>query len=167
MAETEKLIDARALRRMRPSAYLLNAARGRVVDETALVDALARRQIRGAALDVTVEEPLPAASPLWAIEHVLITPHTAGETCRYEDNVLAIMRENLARLWRGNLDGGSQKEANKRVGTSRGNVRGFSPNPRRPVWSVPVRHHPQGAFTRIPARKNALAARAVPNQQMV
>ena len=61
----------------------------------ALVDALARRQIRGAALDVMVEEPLPAASPLWAMDHVLITPHTAGETCRYEDDVLAIMRENL------------------------------------------------------------------------
>ena len=76
-------------------------ARGRVVDKPALVDALARRQIRGAALDVLVEEPLPAASPLWAMEHVLITPHTAGETCRYEDNVFAIMQENLARLWRG------------------------------------------------------------------
>jgi D-isomer specific 2-hydroxyacid dehydrogenase-like protein len=72
-AETEKLIDADALGRMKPSAYLLNAARGRVVDEPALVDVLARRQIRGAALDVTVEEPLPAASPLWATEHVLIT----------------------------------------------------------------------------------------------
>jgi D-2-hydroxyacid dehydrogenase (NADP+) len=80
------------------------AARGRVVDEPALVDALARRQIRGAALDVMVEEPLPAASPLWAMEHVLITPHTAGETCRYEDNVLAIMQENLARLWRGETE---------------------------------------------------------------
>jgi len=100
-AETEKLIDADALDRMKPSAYLLNAARGRVVDEPALVDALARRQIRGAALDVTVDEPLPAASPLWAMENVLITPHTAGETSRYEDNVLAIMQENLARLWRG------------------------------------------------------------------
>jgi D-2-hydroxyacid dehydrogenase (NADP+) len=89
---------------MKTSAYLLNAARGRVVDEPALVDALARRQFRGAALGVTVEEPLPAASPLWAMEHVLITPHTAGETCRYEDNVLAIMQENLARLWRGETE---------------------------------------------------------------
>jgi phosphoglycerate dehydrogenase-like enzyme len=100
-AETEKLIDANALDRMKPSAYLINAARGRVVDEPALVDALTRRQIGGAALDVTVDEPLPEASPLWAMENVLITPHTAGETCRYEDNVLAIMQENLARLWRG------------------------------------------------------------------
>ena len=103
-AETEKLIDADALGRMKPTAYLLNAARGGVVDEPALVDALARRQIRGAALDVMVEEPLPAASPLWAMQHVLITPHTAGETCRYEDDVLAIMLENLARLWRGETE---------------------------------------------------------------
>src|SRR4029079_9277278 len=87
--------------RMKPSACLINAARGRVVDEPALVDALAPRQLGGAALDVTVAEALPEASPLWAMENVLITPHTAGETSRYEDNVLAIMQENLARLWRG------------------------------------------------------------------
>ena len=99
-AETEKLIDAAALGRMKPSAYLVNAARGRVVDEPALIAALEQRRIMGAALDVTAEEPLPPASPLWDMEHVLITPHTAGETRCYEDNVLAIMRENLERLWR-------------------------------------------------------------------
>jgi phosphoglycerate dehydrogenase-like enzyme len=103
-AETEKLIDAAALARMKPSACLINAARGRVVDEPALIAALARRQIMGAALDVTVEEPLPPESPLWAMDHVLITPHTAGETRRYEDNVLAIMQENLARFWRGETE---------------------------------------------------------------
>ena len=103
-AETEKLIDADALGRMQPSAGLVNAARGRVVDEPALIDALDRRQIMGAAIDVTVEEPLPPGSPLWAMEHVLITPHTAGETRRYEDNVLAIMQENLQRLWRGQTE---------------------------------------------------------------
>jgi phosphoglycerate dehydrogenase-like enzyme len=102
--DTEKLIDADALGRMKPSAYLVNAARGRVVDEPALIDALERRQIMGAAMDVTVEEPLPASSPLWAMDHVLITPHTAGETRRYEDNVLAIMQENLERLWRGETE---------------------------------------------------------------
>jgi phosphoglycerate dehydrogenase-like enzyme len=102
--ETEKLIDAAALARMKPSAYLINAARGLVVDEPALVAALARRQIKGAGIDVTVEEPLPPDSPLWSMEHVLITPHTAGETGRYEDNVLAIMQENLARLWRGEAE---------------------------------------------------------------
>jgi phosphoglycerate dehydrogenase-like enzyme len=103
-AETEKLIDAAALARMKPSAYLVNAARGRVVDEPALIAALERRQIAGAAIDVTVEEPLSPQSPLWAMEHVLVTPHTAGETRRYEDNVLAIMQENLARLWRGEAE---------------------------------------------------------------
>ena len=102
--ETEKLIDAEALARMKQSAYLVNIARGRVVDEPALIEALSARRIAGAALDVTVEEPLPPASPLWGMEHVLITPHTAGETRRYEDNVIEILRENLDRLWRGETE---------------------------------------------------------------
>jgi phosphoglycerate dehydrogenase-like enzyme len=100
-AETENLIDAAALALMKPSAYLINVARGRVVDEAALIAALAARRIAGAGIDVTVEEPLPPASPLWAMEQVLITPHTAGETRRYEDNVIEILRDNLDRLWRG------------------------------------------------------------------
>jgi len=99
-ADTEHLIDAAALARMKPSAYLVNVARGRVIDEPALIEALAARRIAGAGLDVTTEEPLPPTSPLWAMEHVLITPHTAGETRRYEDNVIDILRDNLARLWR-------------------------------------------------------------------
>jgi phosphoglycerate dehydrogenase-like enzyme len=99
--ETERLIDAAALAQMRPLAYLVNVARGRVVDEAALVEALAARRIAGAALDVTVEEPLAPSSPLWGLEQVLITPHTAGETRRYEDNVIEILRDNLERLWRG------------------------------------------------------------------
>jgi phosphoglycerate dehydrogenase-like enzyme len=102
--ETEKLIDATALARMKQSAYLVNIARGRVVDEPALVEALSAGRIAGAALDVTVEEPLPTASPLWGMEHVLITPHTAGETRRYEDSVIAILRDNLDRLWRGKTE---------------------------------------------------------------
>jgi phosphoglycerate dehydrogenase-like enzyme len=99
--ETEKLIDTQALGRMKPSAHLVNVARGRVVDEAALVEALAARHIAGAGIDVTIEEPLAANSPLWGMEHVLITPHTAGETRRYEDNVIEILRDNLGRLWRG------------------------------------------------------------------
>jgi phosphoglycerate dehydrogenase-like enzyme len=101
-AETENLIDAAALGLMKPSAYLVNVARGRVVDEGALIGALNQGRIAGAALDVTVEEPLAAASPLWGMENVLVTPHTAGETRRYEDNVIEILRDNLARLWAGN-----------------------------------------------------------------
>jgi phosphoglycerate dehydrogenase-like enzyme len=99
--ETEKLVDADALARMKPSAYLVNVARGRVVDEAALVDTLAARRVAGAGIDVTVDEPLAPNSPLWGMEHVLLTPHTAGETRRYEDNVIEILRENLGRLRRG------------------------------------------------------------------
>jgi phosphoglycerate dehydrogenase-like enzyme len=99
--ETEKLVDGKALTRMKSSAYLVNVARGRVVDEVALVEALADRRIAGAGIDVTVEEPLAPNSPLWGMEHVLLTPHTAGETRRYEDNVIEILRDNLARLRRG------------------------------------------------------------------
>jgi len=102
--ETENLIDAGALARMKSSAFLINVARGRVVDEPALIEMLVARRIAGAALDVTVEEPLPPGSPLWGMEHVLITPHTAGETRRYEDNVIEILRDNLDRLWRGDAE---------------------------------------------------------------
>ena len=99
--ETHHLVDAEALGRMKPTAYLVNVARGRVVDEQALIEALAARRIAGAGIDVTEEEPLGPVSPLWAMEQVLITPHTAGETRRYEDNVIEILRDNLGRLWRG------------------------------------------------------------------
>ncbi len=86
---------------MKPSAYLVNVARGRVVDEAALIEALAARRIAGAGIDVTAEEPLAPNSPLWEMEQVLLTPHTAGETRRYEDNVIEILRDNLDRLGRG------------------------------------------------------------------
>jgi D-2-hydroxyacid dehydrogenase (NADP+) len=101
--QTEGLIDAQALAAMKPSAFLINVARGRVVDEPALAAALSGKRIAGAGIDCTVEEPLPAASPLWALENALITPHTAGETRRYEDNVIDLLLENLDRLWRGQM----------------------------------------------------------------
>jgi D-2-hydroxyacid dehydrogenase (NADP+) len=99
--ETERLIGAQALAAMKSSAVLVNVARGRVVDEPALVEALAGRLIAAAGIDCTVDEPLPAASPLWALDNALITPHTAGETRRYEDNVIDLLVENLDRIWRG------------------------------------------------------------------
>ena len=99
--ETENLIDAQAFARMKPSAHLVNVARGRVVDEGALIEAVAARRIAGAGIDVTAEEPLAPSSPLWGMPQVLITPHTAGETRRYEDNVIEILRDNLGRIWRG------------------------------------------------------------------
>ena len=100
-AATEKLIDATALRAMKPSAYLVNVARGRVVDEAALTEAVREHRIAGAALDCVEDEPLPDSSPLWDMANVLITPHTAGETRRYEDNVIGCLLENLERQWRG------------------------------------------------------------------
>jgi phosphoglycerate dehydrogenase-like enzyme len=99
--ETENLIDAAALAAMRPTAHLINVARGRIIDEPALVRALQEGHIAAAALDVTVEEPLPQASPLWSLPNVLITPHVAGETQKYEDGVIDILMGNLDRLWRG------------------------------------------------------------------
>jgi lactate dehydrogenase-like 2-hydroxyacid dehydrogenase len=99
--ETQNIINAAGLAHMKPSAVLVNAARGRCVDEAALVEALRQGQISGAALDVTAEEPLAPGSPLWEMPNVFITPHTAGETRRYEANVVDILIENLERLWRG------------------------------------------------------------------
>lgn len=99
--ETTGLIDAEAFSLMKPTARLINVARGRVVDEAALVEAMRRGAIGGAALDTVVEEPLPAASPLWDLPGVFITPHSAGETQAYEDNVLDILLENMDRLRRG------------------------------------------------------------------
>jgi D-2-hydroxyacid dehydrogenase (NADP+) len=98
---TENLIGKPALAAMKPSAYLVNVARGRVVDEPALIAAMQGGRIAGAALDCTWEEPLPTTSPLWDLGNVLITPHTAGETRRYEDNVIDLLMDNLGRLWRG------------------------------------------------------------------
>src|SRR5207253_528678 len=96
--------NAGAFARMKPSAYLINVSRGKVIDEPALLDALAQGRIAGAGLDCAVEEPLSTASPLWDAPNVLITPHTAGETRAYEDNVIDLLLENLDRLWRGETE---------------------------------------------------------------
>jgi len=102
--QTEGLIDAQALARMKPSAFLINVARGKIVDEPALIAVLNEGRLAGAGLDCTVDEPLPPASPLWALPNVLVTPHTAGETRKYEDNVIDLLLENLDRLWRGETE---------------------------------------------------------------
>jgi phosphoglycerate dehydrogenase-like enzyme len=100
-SETERLVDARVFAAMKPTAALINVARGRCVDEAALIAALERRRIAAAALDCFGEEPLPRASPLWGFANVLITPHTAGETHRYEGNVIDLLIDNIDRLGRG------------------------------------------------------------------
>ena len=99
--ETTNLIGAAELNRMKPSAYLVNVSRGQVVVEAELVAALQRGDIAGAALDLTVDEPLGAESPLWELPNVLITPHTGGETSRYEKRLVDIIVENIGRWERG------------------------------------------------------------------
>src|SRR5216683_7331874 len=98
--ETTGLMSAAAFAAMKPSSMFVNVARGKVADEAALIRTLQADKIWAAAIDVTADEPLPAGSPLWSMPNVFITPHTAGETRAYEDNVLDIMLENLGRLWR-------------------------------------------------------------------
>jgi D-2-hydroxyacid dehydrogenase (NADP+) len=95
---TQGLIGATELRAMKPTAYLINIGRGRTVDKAALVQALDERWIAGAALDVFAEEPLPASSPLWEMENVIITAHYAGATPHYNERAMAIFLDNLQRF---------------------------------------------------------------------
>lgn len=99
-AATNGLINASILAHFRSTAFLVNVARGRCIDEPALISALEKGRLAGAALDCADAEPLTATSPLWTMPNVLITPHTAGETRAYEDNVLDLLFDNLGRLWR-------------------------------------------------------------------
>ena len=96
---TQGLIGRAELAAMRPSAWLVNVARGAVVDEDALVQALERRRIAGAILDVFTTEPLPPEHRLWKLDNVVITPHIAGPSTPAE--IAPIFNENLARFLRG------------------------------------------------------------------
>jgi len=95
---TRKLIGPAELATLPPSAVLVNVARGAIVDTDALVTALGRRAVRGAALDVTDPEPLPPDHPLWDVENCLITPHTGGHTPEHWQRLAAIVSRNVARL---------------------------------------------------------------------
>lgn len=99
--QTRGLIGPNELAAMPAHARLINVARGGCVDEDALIEALQSGGIAGAGLDTTAEEPLPEDSPLWAMQNVLVTPHSAGETERYEQNLFDILLENIDRLQRG------------------------------------------------------------------
>lgn len=94
---TQKMIGAPQLAKMKPDAYLINVGRGALVDEPALIDALREHKIGGAALDVFEKEPLPSDSPLWALENLLITPHTAGMTEKLWERQYTLFAENLRR----------------------------------------------------------------------
>lgn len=94
--QTRHLIGADALRAMKSSAFLVNIARGSVVDEAALVEALRTGAIAGAGLDVTAEEPLPPDSPLWTLPNVLLSPHVSGASSRYSRRFTDLFLRNLA-----------------------------------------------------------------------
>jgi len=99
--DTRGLVGRAELDAMRDDAVLINVARGAVVDQSALVEALESGALAGAALDVFDEEPLPAGSPLWDMAEVVVTPHAAGATADYYRRVAAIVRENVRRLGAG------------------------------------------------------------------
>lgn len=95
---TRGLVDTEVFATLPPSAVIVNAARGGIVETDALVAALQSESIRGAALDVTEPEPLPRNHPLWTLENCLITPHTGGHTPRHWERLADIVASNVARL---------------------------------------------------------------------
>jgi phosphoglycerate dehydrogenase-like enzyme len=104
-AETRGIIGAQVLSAMKPSAYLVNLARGGVVDEAALLDALQRNAIAGAALDVFLQEPLPAEHPFWSCKNALITTHQGGFCDVYPDLALPTVETNMRCFLAGDFAG--------------------------------------------------------------
>jgi phosphoglycerate dehydrogenase-like enzyme len=98
---TTGIMNAARLSKMKPGAYLINVARGPLIDEAALLDALQHRRIAGAALDVFNEEPLPANSPFWSLDNILITPHTAAVTDRLWERHYRLIVDNMKRFLTG------------------------------------------------------------------
>jgi len=99
--ETHHLIDARLLTHMKSDAWIVNVGRGGLIDTDALVDALHARTIAGAGLDVTDPEPLPDGHPLWSMDNVIITSHTANTARMAMPELAAMITENVARFARG------------------------------------------------------------------
>jgi phosphoglycerate dehydrogenase-like enzyme len=97
--QTRGLFDADMLGQMRPDAWIVNVARGPLIETDALVAALERRSLAGAALDVTDPEPLPDGHPLWTLENALVTPHVANTWAMAVPELAALVRRNVA-AWR-------------------------------------------------------------------
>jgi D-2-hydroxyacid dehydrogenase (NADP+) len=93
--KTEKLVDARVLAAMKSGAYLINVARGGVLDEEALLAALRGQRIAGAALDVFRQSPLPPDHPLWDEPRLIVTPHIGGMSDIYLEQAYPVVRENM------------------------------------------------------------------------
>jgi phosphoglycerate dehydrogenase-like enzyme len=100
-AETDRLIGVDELAAMKEGAVLINVARGRIIDEAALIEALRSRAVRGAGLDVFREEPLPSSSPLWDLDNVCITPHVGGVSPRFWERETELIIENARRYLAG------------------------------------------------------------------
>lgn len=101
--QTDGMIGAAEIAQMKPGALLVGISRGRIIDEDALIAALKRGHLSGAALDVFAQEPLPPDSELWDMPNVLVTPHAAGGTQFEGQYILDIFYENLDRFLRGDL----------------------------------------------------------------
>ena len=93
--EYQNTISRAVLEAMKPSAVFINVGRGETVDETALIDVLAKGRIAGAGLDVVARTPLDAASPLWEMPNVLLSPHIGGYFAEYEQHMMPILIENM------------------------------------------------------------------------
>jgi len=100
-AATRGLISAEVLAAMKATAYIIDVARGGIIDHTALIKALQEGKLGGAALDVFPEEPLPASSPLWQMPNVIITPHISGNSPYYDERAVTLFSENLHRFLAG------------------------------------------------------------------
>ncbi len=99
---TDKLLGAEAFGAMRDGAYFINIGRGATVDEPALIEALQRGKLSGAALDVFAEEPLPADSPLWDLPNVVVSPHSASTSDKENERLTDLFCDNLRRFLEGN-----------------------------------------------------------------
>ncbi len=99
--QTEKLVDSKVISAMKPTAFLLNLGRGELVDDEALISALKSGKIAGAGLDTYWQEPLPKEHPFWKMKNVIVSPHMAGMSDIYVEQVLTIFEENLRRFVKG------------------------------------------------------------------
>ncbi len=99
--ETRGIVSGRVFAAMKPTSYLINLARGGIVDEDALVQALKKGKIAGAALDVFATEPLPEDHPFWSMENVIVTPHLGGFHDEYADRALPTVEENVRKFLAG------------------------------------------------------------------